>query len=69
MAARHFEYSDDWKTAELTCPECGWKGTFDEGSVEHHAELMDSSCPRCPLLEAPMLAIVNYPLRQDNETP
>ena len=59
--AKHFGYYDDWKTEVLQCPKCGWKGTFEEGSVEHHNELMDCSCPECDSLEAPMLAIMNYP--------
>ena len=54
-----FKYCDDWKSAILECPRCGWKGTFDRGAVEHYEELMDSSCPNCPWLDAPMLAIVD----------
>ena len=59
--AKHFGYYDDWKTEVLQCPKCGWKGTFEEGSVEQHNELMDCSCPECDWLETPMLAIVSYP--------
>lgn len=61
MAAKHFRYYDDWKSEPLTCPSCGWTCTFEEGSVEHYDELMDSSCPVCPSLDAAMLAIVTYP--------
>jgi hypothetical protein len=46
--AKQFAYYDDWKSEPLECPKCGWKGTFEEGGVEAHRELMDSSCPRCP---------------------
>jgi hypothetical protein len=65
--ARNFNYYDDWRATTLECPRCGWKGTFDEGSVELHDELMDSSCPRCPWAEAPMLAIVSYPTIEEGE--
>jgi hypothetical protein len=57
--AIHFNVNDDWQAAILECPRCGWRGTFYEGAVEAYAEVMDSSCPRCPWLHAPMLAIVN----------
>ena len=63
--ANHFDFYDDWRAATLVCPRCGWKGRFDQGSVELHEELMDSSCPRCPWTEAPMLAIVSYPVIEE----
>jgi len=53
----HFAWYDDWKTPVLTCPRCGWQGTFNEGAVEEHDQLMDSSCPKCWKL----VAIVLYP--------
>lgn len=59
--ATHFGYYDDWQSAILTCPECGWTGTFEQGSVEYYDELQDCSCPRCDSLDAPTLAIVSYP--------
>lgn len=62
-----FGYYDNWRSATLECPRCGWKGTFDQGSVELHEELMDSSCPACDFLSAPMLAIVSYPTTQETE--
>src|SRR5689334_2611123 len=65
--AKHFGYYEDWRTAQLECPRCGWKGTFDQGSVEHHDYLMDSSCPQCPGGDGPMLAIVRYPTLQESE--
>ena len=56
-----FEYDDPHlKTEILTCPQCGWRGTFDEGDIEFYEALMDSSCPKCESLEAPVLAIVSY---------
>jgi hypothetical protein len=58
--ARGFNYYDDWKSEVFVCPDCGWKGTFDEGSVELHSELMDMTCPKCDVFDAPMLAIVSY---------
>ena len=65
--AKHFEYYDEWKTAILACPRCGWEGTFDQGVVELYDELMDSSCPICAWFDAPMLAIVSYPTIQESE--
>jgi hypothetical protein len=63
MGARHFDYDgDDWKNAILECPKCHWKGTIEEAGPNYYAEVMDCSCPRCNVLEAPMLAIVNYSL-------
>jgi hypothetical protein len=59
--ATQFDYYDEWRSAILTCPKCDWKGTFEEGAVEYHDELMDSSCPQCEGLSTPMLAIVSYP--------
>ena len=67
MPARHFSYYDDWKTAVLTCPKCGWTGVFEEGDVEHHEALMDSSCPDCQWPDSPMLAIVSYPTLAETE--
>lgn len=67
MSARHFGYYDDWKTATLTCPKCGWSGTFEQGDVEHYEELMDSSCPACKWPDAPMLAIVPYPTTEESK--
>ena len=65
MAARHFGFYDDWKNELLTCPTCGWVGNFEQGSVEYHDELMDSSCPACPYPDAPMLAIVTFPTMEE----
>ncbi len=56
-----FEYDDpNWKTELLTCPQCGWQGTFNDGDIEFHEAIMDSSCPKCESLDAPVLAIVSY---------
>jgi len=63
--AKLFRYFEDWKTEVFTCPNCGWQGTFQEGDVEIHAELMDSSCPACPYKSAPMLAIVSWPTLEE----
>ncbi len=67
MSAKNFGYYDDWKTDILTCPKCGWSGTFEQGDVEYHSELMDSSCPVCQWPDAPMLAIVSYPTIEEDE--
>ena len=65
--AKRFGYYDNWKSVILHCPRCGWKGTFEEGSVEYHREWMDTSCPTCPWLEAPILAIVSYEMDEESE--
>lgn len=58
--AKHFTYDEDWKSAELTCPVCGWKGTFEEGFTEYYDELLDCTCPKCDISSSPILAIVSY---------
>ena len=63
MPARKFSYYSDWEGEILTCPQCGWQGTFNQGDTELYEELMDSSCPQCD--EAPMLAIVSYPTLEE----
>ena len=65
MSARQFSYYSNWETETLTCPQCGWQGTFNEGDTELYEELMDSSCRQCD--EAPMLAIVSYPTLEEME--
>lgn len=59
--ARHFDYYSDWKTPILECPQCHWKGRFEEGAIGYYKELMDCSCPKCDFLHRPILAIVSYP--------
>lgn len=54
--ARHFNYYDSWRNELLEC-HCGWRGTFEQGNVEHHNELMDSECPNCSAI----IALVAYP--------
>jgi len=66
MAKWVFNYYDNWKTEVLSCDQCGWQGTFDQGSVETYRELMDCQCPRCHD-DAPRLAIVNYPTREETK--
>ena len=61
MSTKHFNYFDDYKNLILECPKCHWLGTFEQGSVEYYAELMDCHCPKCDVLSTPMLAIVSYP--------
>jgi len=58
--ARQFESTDPWETTPLVCPKCGWTGTFMQGVTEAYEALIDSQCPKCPWLEAPVLAIVSY---------
>jgi hypothetical protein len=59
--SKHFNYYEDWKSAVLECPQCQWSGKFMDGDVGYYRELMDSSCPKCDLFHAPILAIVSYP--------
>jgi hypothetical protein len=67
LMAKLFRYFDDWKSETFTCPKCGWTGTFEEGDVEIHDELMDSSCPICDYYSTPMLAIVSFPTLEESE--
>jgi len=73
MSARQFKDFDDYKSEILECPKCHWRGTFEQASVEYHDELMDCSCPKCDVFDAPMLAIVSYPtleqLRANQDKP
>jgi hypothetical protein len=39
MSAKLFNYFDDYGSVVLECHKCHWKGTFEQGSVEYHAEL------------------------------
>ncbi len=66
--AKQFSYYDGWQSAVLTCPNCGWSGTFEHGSMEYHDQLQDSSCPCCDPLEAPILAIVDHPTMSETRT-
>jgi len=59
--ARQLSCFSDYKNEPLVCPLCGWKGTWAEGSHEIFESLIDCSCPACPSLDAPMLAIVASP--------
>ncbi len=61
--AKRFGYYDNWKSAILHCRQCGWKGTFEEGSVEIHRDWMDTSCPTCDEL----LAVVSYPTNEESK--
>lgn len=65
--AKHLGYYDNWKSEPLRCPQCGWTGTFEEGSVECHREWMDSSCPACDNFPAPILAVVSFPSTEQSE--
>jgi hypothetical protein len=60
--ARHFNYYDSWRNELLAC-DCGWRGTFEQGHVEHHNELMDSECPNCSAI----IALVVYPTAAEVE--
>ena len=63
--AKHFGYYDNWQTAELKCPHCGWTGTFSEGWEDDFSHVMDSRCPSCDM--HPIVAIVVFPTLQDME--
>jgi len=62
MAVPIFDYFSDWRTRRLTCPTCGWEGTFEEGDRELFDGLQDCHCPGPHgLLDTPMLAILQFP--------
>lgn len=65
---KRLKYDQDWQSEILTCPKCGWQGTFEEGQNECFETLMDCSCPDCDWLESPMLAIVSYPVPKNHES-
>ncbi len=67
MASRHLSYRSNWKSEPLTCPSCGWKGTFEEARNEAHETLLDASCPQCGVLDAPVLAMVSWPVSSEME--
>ena len=62
MPALILDYFGDWRTRRLTCPACGWTGTFEEGDRELFNDLQDCACPGtrgpCP---RPMLAVLPFP--------
>jgi hypothetical protein len=61
--AKKLNYYDNWKHDELLCKNCGWKGFFEDGSVEYYKEMMEASCPACDC----GLAIVQYPTIIESE--
>jgi len=56
-----FNYKEAWRLAQLECPTCHWKGTFEQGSVEYYAELTECWCPECDISTVSILAIVSRP--------
>jgi len=67
MAALILDYFGDWKTRLLTCPVCGWTGTFREGLTEIYDALEDCECPgEHGSLDRPMLAILPFPTLEDS---
>lgn len=67
MAALILDYFGDWKTRLLTCPVCGWTGTFREGLNEIYEALEDCECPgEHGSLSPPMLAILPFPTLEDS---
>lgn len=62
MSALILDYFGDWRTRRLTCPACGWTGTFEEGWTECHEALQDCECPGDHRAgDRPMLAILPFP--------
>jgi hypothetical protein len=59
--SRCFNYYEAWQSVELKCPLGHWAGTFKQGAVSYHRDLMDCSCPICDPMSNSILAIVNYP--------
>ncbi len=67
MTAIILDYFGDWKTRLLTCPTCGWTGTFREGLTEIYDSLEDCECPgEHGSLARPMLAILPFPTLEDS---
>ena len=67
MAAIILDYFGDWKTRLLTCPSCGWTGTFREGLTELYDALEDCECPGDHgFRDRPMLAILPFPTLEDS---
>ena len=67
MSEKHFRYYDDWKNEVLICPDCGWSGTFEQGMVYYHRDVMHTACPTCPYAEWNILAIVSFPTLEETE--
>jgi hypothetical protein len=65
MSTKQFNYFDDWKKEVLECPKCHWSGMFEQGSVEHYMDQMDCACPKCDVVESPILAVVLWPTLQE----
>ncbi|WP_257310318.1 hypothetical protein [Geothrix fuzhouensis] len=66
MVALILDYFGDWRTRPLTCPTCGWTGTFEEGWTELYDALQDCQCPGEHGLGArPMLAVVPHPTLEE----
>lgn len=66
MAALVLDYFGDWRTRLLTCPTCGWTGTFEEGWTELYDALQDCQCPgEHGLADRPMLALVPHPTLEE----
>jgi len=68
MSALILDYFGDWRTRRLTCPTCGWTGTFGEGWTECHAALQDCECPGDHRAgDRPILAILPFPTLREWE--
>lgn len=63
-----FEYDSGWRTCEVTCRLCGWKGPLEQGEAEHFSDLMEIWCPKCIPSEGSKLALVTYPLVRGEPT-
>jgi len=62
VAALILDYFGDWRTRPLTCPTCGWTGTFEAGWTELYDVLQDCQCPgEHGSADRPMLAVLPYP--------
>lgn len=60
------DYFGDGKTRLLTCPICGWTGTFQQGLTEIYDDLVDCQCPGDHgHLDRPMLAVILHPTLKD----
>ncbi len=62
VTALILDYFGDWRTRLLTCPVCGWTGTFEDGLTEIYDSLQDCQCPgEHRFADRPMLAVLPYP--------
>lgn len=60
--SKHFNYYDDWKSAELSCDECNIKIMGRECPNEYFDELFELNCPQC----SKILGLVSHPTVEES---